>query len=461
MADKIKMPYRPAHQRKNDFKEVSVGFFSEQAIAEAARCLQCKNSPCVTGCPVEINIPAFIKEIAQNNFESAYKIIKEKNNLPAVCGRVCPQENQCEKMCVLSKQAKAIGIGYLERAAADWAAQNLDITKTSVPENVAKVAVIGAGPAGLTCAGDLAKAGFNVTVFESLHDTGGVLRYGIPEFRLPLEVLDREVDTLKALGIKFELNCLIGRTKTVDDLRAAGFKAIFAGTGAGLPVFLGVPGENLNHIYSANEFLVRVNLMRANVFPVYDTPIYKGKNVVVIGGGNTAMDSARTAMRLDAQSVKLVYRRTEAEMPARAEERHHAIEEGIEFVTLTNPVKFLGDEKGNIKAVECVKMQLDEPDTSGRRKPVKIDGSNFIIETDLVVLALGLSPNPILPALTEGLKTDEYGYIIIDENMMTSLDGVFAGGDIAGGSTVIEAMGMGKKAARAIVEYLKQFSVCI
>ncbi|MCL2389514.1 MAG: NADPH-dependent glutamate synthase [Elusimicrobia bacterium] len=452
---RMQMPCRPAIERANDFKEVAVGYTSEQAMAEARRCIQCKNPICVKGCPVEIDIPGFIKAIAQGNFEIAAKILKAKNSLPAVCGRVCPQETQCEKLCVLGAGGSAIGIGYLERFAADWAAQNLDIQKTPLSENSQKVAIIGSGPAGLTCAGDLAKAGFDVTVFESLHDTGGVLRYGIPEFRLPIDILDKEIDSLRALGIKFELNCLIGRTKTVEDIWQAGFKAIFAGTGAGLPVFLNAPGENLNHIYSANEFLVRVNLMRAFAFPEYDTPIYKGKNVVVVGGGNTAMDSARTALRLGANSVKLVYRRTETEMPARAEERHHAHEEGIEFVILTNPVKFLGDDKSNVRAVECVKMQLTEPDASGRRRPVAIANSNFIIETDLVVLALGLNPNPVLPTLTPGLNTDKRGYITVDENLMTSIKGIFAGGDITGGSTVIEAMGMGKIAARAIKDYLK------
>jgi len=456
MSNQIKMSFRPASQRIADFKEVATGYTQEMAVTEARRCIQCKNPVCVEGCPVEINIPGFISEIASENFEGAIKILKEKNSLPAVCGRVCPQENQCERRCVLGKKGAAIGIGYLERFAADWAAKNLDIVKTATAKDAKKAAIVGAGPAGLTCAGDLAKSGFDVTVFESLHDTGGVLRYGIPEFRLPIEVLDKEIDSLKAQGIKFVLNCLVGRTKTIDDLRAEGFKAIFAGTGAGLPVFLGVDGENLNHVYSANEFLVRVNLMRAFAFPEYDTPIYKGKNVVVVGGGNTAMDSARTALRLGAASVKLVYRRTENEMPARVEERHHAAQEGVEFITLTNPVKFLGDDKKSVKAVECVKMKLAEPDETGRRKPVVIENSNFIIETDLVVLALGLNPNPVLPSLTKGLNTDKHGYIIIDDNMMTSISGIFAGGDITGGATVIEAMGMGKKAAKAIKEYLSK-----
>ena len=455
MPQKIKMPQRPADQRNKDFEEVTTGYKSDEAVTEASRCLQCKNPLCVAGCPVNINIPGFIKQIAAKNFEESIKVLKDKNNLPAVCGRVCPQENQCEKVCILGKKGEAVGIGYLERFAADWANENLDIVKSDIISNNTKVAVVGSGPAGLTCAGDLAKMGYDVTVFESLHDIGGVLRYGIPEFRLPIQVLDKEIDSLKSLGIKFVLNCLVGRTKSVDDLWKEGFNAVFVGTGAGLPVFLNIEGENFNHIYSANEFLVRVNLMRSFAFPEYDTPIYKGKNVVVVGGGNTAMDSARTAVRLGAASVKLVYRRTENEMPARVEERHHAKEEGVEFVTLTNPVKFLCDDKGNVRAVECVKMELTEPDESGRRKPVKVANSNFNIETDLVVLALGLNPNPILPSLTKGVETDTHGYILVDDNMMTKVPGIFAGGDIVGGDTVIQAMGMGKQAAKSIDSYLK------
>jgi len=456
MPQKMKMPQRPASQRNKDFEEVAVGYGEKDAVTEASRCLQCKVPLCVKGCPVNINIPGFVKHIADKNYAESIKVLKDKNNLPAVCGRVCPQENQCEKMCILGKKGEAVGIGYLERFTADWANKNLDIKKSDITPNNIKIAVVGSGPSGLTCAGDLAKLGYDVTVFESLHDIGGVLRYGIPEFRLPIDVLDKEIDFLKSLGIKFVLDCLIGRTKSIDDLWKENFKAVFVGTGAGLPVFLNVEGENLNHIYSANEFLVRVNLMRAFAFPEYDTPIYKGKNVTVIGGGNTAMDSARTAVRLGAESVKLIYRRTEAEMPARVEEREHAKEEGVEFVPLTNPIKFLGDEKGRVSAIECVKMQLTEPDESGRRKPVKIPNSNFIINTDLVVLALGLNPNPILPALTKGLATDLHGYIVVDDNLMTKIPGIFAGGDIVGGDTVIQAMGMGKKAAKSIDEYLKK-----
>ncbi|GAB1401833.1 NADPH-dependent glutamate synthase [Elusimicrobiota bacterium] len=456
MSQKIKMSERHPNERNKDFKQVNLGYTPEQAVAEAKRCLQCKQAFCTKGCPVEINIPGFIKHIAENNFPQAIKVLKEKNNLPAVCGRVCPQESQCEKFCILSKKQESVGIGNLERFAADWATANLKSEKTEVTPNGKKVAIIGSGPAGLTCAGDLAKIGYDITVFESLHDSGGVLRYGIPEFRLPCDVLDAEVDTLKMLGIKFVFNCLIGRTKTIQDLFDDGFSAVFIGTGAGLPTFLNIEGENYNNIYSANEFLVRINLMSAFKFPEFDTPIYKGKNVVVIGGGNTAMDSARTAKRIGAESVKLVYRRTQEEMPARLEERHHALEEGIEFVELTNPIKFIADENKFVKSMECVKMQLTEPDASGRRKPVVIKDSNFILDADVVILALGLNPNPILPSLTKGLETDGHGYLVIDDKFMTKLNGVFAGGDIAGGSTVIEAMGMGKQAAKNIHAFLNK-----
>ncbi|MDD3923378.1 MAG: NADPH-dependent glutamate synthase [Endomicrobiaceae bacterium] len=457
MSQRIKMSERQPDIRNKDFQQVNLGYTDEQALQEAKRCLQCKNPLCVTGCPVEINIPGFIKQIAEKNPNQAFKVLKEKNNLPAVCGRVCPQENQCEKHCILGLKQEPVAIGNLERYTADWAANNIKISEIKIEgSRCIKVAVIGSGPAGLTCAGDLAKLGYDVTVFESLHDSGGVLRYGIPEFRLPSNVLDREVDSLKALGIKFIFNYLIGRTKTVADLFNDGFKAIFVGTGAGLPTFPGIEGENFNNIYSANEFLVRINLMTAFKFPEFDTPIYKGKNVVVIGGGNTAMDSVRTAKRIGAESVKLVYRRTQEEMPARLEERHHALQEGIEFVELTAPVKFLADEKGFVKAVECIKMELTEPDASGRRKPIPIANSNYIIETDLVILALGLHPNPILPSLTKGLETNVRGYLVINENFMTPIDGVFAGGDITGGSTVIQAMGMGKQAAKNIHLYLSK-----
>ncbi|MDR3111681.1 MAG: NADPH-dependent glutamate synthase [Elusimicrobiota bacterium] len=449
---RIKPSQREASIRKTDFKQVGFGFTKEEAIEEAKRCLQCLKPLCSTGCPVGINIPAFIKQIALNNTSKALTILKEKNNLPAVCGRVCPQENQCEKFCILGKKSESVSIGNLERFAADNAVEE-SATVNCVSKNM-KIAIVGSGPAGISCGADLLKFGYDVTVFETLHLAGGVLRYGIPEFRLPKEILDKEIESLKKLKLKIVLNTLIGRTKTVQNLFDEGYKAIFIAAGAGLPVFPKIEGENLNHIYSSNEFLSRVNLMRAFDFPNYDTPIYRGKNVVVVGGGNTAMDSARTALRLGARSVKLVYRRTEKEMPARSEERIHAKEEGIEFLTLTNPVKFIGDEKRFVKAAECIKMELGEPDASGRRLPVEIKGSNFTIETDTVILALGLHPNPILPSLTENLQVDKHGYVVIDENLMTSISGIFAGGDIVGGSTVISAMGMGKKAAIAINDFL-------
>ncbi|MDR3274806.1 MAG: NADPH-dependent glutamate synthase [Endomicrobium sp.] len=453
MLQKIKMPERDPKIRKKDFKQVNSGYSQEEMLKEAIRCLQCKNPMCRSGCPVEINIPSFIKFLARNKPGKAVEVLKQKNNLPVVCGRVCPQENQCEKFCILSKKGESICIGNLERYAADFAAENPDDNIT-IKKNGIKIVVVGSGPAGLTCGGDLLKMGYDVTIYESLHDSGGVLRYGIPEFRLPKEVLDTEINSLKKLGMKIVLNTLVGRTKTVRDLFSEGYKAVFVAVGAGLPVFPRVPGENLNRIYCANEFLVRVNLMHSYDFPAYDTPVYKGKNVVVVGGGNTAMDSARTAVRLGAESVKLIYRRTENEMPARKEERLHAKEEGVEFIILTNPVKFVGDETKFVKSVECVKMELGESDDSGRRRSHKVEGSNYTIETDMVILALGVHPNPILPSLTEGLNTDSQGYLVIDNNYMTSIPGIFAGGDIVGGNTVIEAMGMGKKAAKAMAEYI-------
>ena len=457
MSQRIKMFEREPNIRNNDFKEVNLGYTDKQALLEAKRCLHCKNPMCVTGCPVEVNIPEFIHCLANNNQAGAIKIIKEKSNLPAVCGRVCPQEKQCESKCILGIKQEPIAIGNLERYTADWALKNIKEEKYNIKSNGKKVAIVGSGPAGLTCAGDLAKLGYDVTIFESLHDSGGVLRYGIPEFRLPVLVLDKEIESLKNLGIKFVFNHLIGRTKTVEDLFGEGFDAIFVATGAGLPIFPQVEGENLNNIYSANEFLVRINLMNAFKFPEFDTPVYKGKNVVVIGGGNTAMDSVRTAKRIGAESVKLVYRRTQTEMPARLEERKHALEEGIEFIELTAPKRFIADDKGFVKAVECIKMKLTEPDISGRRKPVEIEGSNYTIETDLVILALGLKPNPILPSLTEGLNIDKKGHLIVDDKFMTTRKGIFAGGDISGGSTVIEAMGMGKQAAKNIHNYLNEY----
>jgi glutamate synthase (NADPH) small chain len=456
-----KMRERAADERNKDFKEVNLGYTKEDALTEARRCIQCKKPACVSGCPVEIDIPGFIKAVAEDNLEKASRILKDKNSLPAVCGRVCPQEEQCELKCILGKKGEPVAVGYLERFVADWEKQNIAAQTAQRSEKAGsggegvRVAVVGSGPAGLTCAGDLAKEGYDVTIFESLHEPGGVLRYGIPGFRLPAGVLDQEIHGLKSLGVKIVTNHLIGRTKTVQDLFDEGFKAIFVATGAGLPNFMNIPGENLNHVYSANEFLVRVNLMRANEFPEHDTPIYVGKRVAVVGGGNTAMDSARTALRLGAEEVTLVYRRSAEEMPARAEEVHHAQEEGIKFMMLTNPLRFMGDEKGFVQRMECIKMELGEPDESGRRRPKVIPGSNFFTDVDMVVMAIGLSPNPVLPSLTADLKTKENGDLEINPDFMTSIPGVFAGGDIVGGETVIEAMGMGKRAARSIIKYLK------
>ncbi|OGS19000.1 MAG: glutamate synthase (NADPH), homotetrameric [Elusimicrobia bacterium RIFOXYA2_FULL_50_26] len=457
MQKRIKINERPASERIKDFKSVVLGYNPEQARQEALRCLQCKNPTCVAGCPVEINIPGFIKALAEDDPAAAIAILKDKNNLPSVCGRVCPQEEQCELKCVLQKKGEPVAIGNLERYAADWEKNksNPGINVATASNNGIKVAVVGSGPAGLTCAGDLAKKGFAVTVFESLHRAGGVLRYGIPEFRLPAAILDDELRYLESIGVRFVVNALIGRTKTVAELFNEGFRAVFIGTGAGLPAFPGVPGENLNHIYSANEFLVRVNLMRAFEFPRYDTPVYVGKKVAVIGGGNTAMDAARTARRMGAGNVTIIYRRSENEMPARREEIAHAREEGIEFLMLTNPVSFHGDDKGFVQQVECVKMELGAPDASGRRSPAAIAGSNFTLAIDTAIIAIGMSPNPLLISLTPGISTDNRGRLIVDDNLMTTMPGVFAGGDITGGETVIQAMGMGKKAARAIENFLR------
>jgi glutamate synthase (NADPH/NADH) small chain len=454
------MRQRVPHERIKDFKEVNLGYSADEAKAEAARCIQCKKPACVTGCPVEINIPGFINAVAKGDPAAAIEILKDKNNLPAVCGRVCPQEEQCEQKCILARKGEPVAIGNLERFTADQAREQSGPAAAAPVDSragsAARIAVVGSGPAGLTCAGDLAKQGFDVTVFESLHQAGGVLRYGIPQFRLPGNVLDHELENLGRMGVKIRLNFLIGRTKTIQDLFNEGYCAIFLGVGAGLPSFLNIPGENLNHIYSANEFLVRVNLMKAFSFPEHDTPVYVGKQVAVVGGGNTAMDAARTALRLGADKVSLIYRRSEEEMPARKEEAHHAQEEGIEFMLLTNPVTFTGNEKGFVQSMECVKMELGEPDASGRRRPQVIPGSNFILPVDMAVIAIGLNPNPVLPSLTKGLETDEDGHLKIDDRFMTTIPGVFAGGDIVGGETVIQAMGMGKRAARAIADYCRK-----
>lgn len=455
--EKYKMPEQSAEVRRHNFSEVALGYDEETAKLEAARCLQCKAAPCRRGCPVEVDIPAFIAQIKEGNFEMAIDILKDKNGLPAVCGRVCPQEDQCEKYCVLGKMGEPVAIGRLERFAADYAMKHFgDKCRITGKAGEGKVAVIGAGPAGLTAAGDLACMGYSVTMFEALHAPGGVLMYGIPEFRLPKDIVQREISTLKTLGVKIEVNAVIGQTYNVDELlNEEGYDAVFIGTGAGLPYFMNIPGENYNGVYSANEFLTRVNLMKAYKFPQTATPVRIGKSVAVIGAGNVAMDSARTALRLGAENVYIVYRRSEEEMPARAEELEHAKEEGVDFRLLTAPISILGNEQGWVTGLECIKMELGEPDASGRRRPVPIKDSNHTIAVDTVVMAIGQGPNPLVQHTTPGLDVNKWGNIVADENGITSKDGVFAGGDIVtGAATVILAMGAGKKAAAQIHQYI-------
>ncbi len=451
-----KMPEQDPKARGKNFDEVPFGYSEETAIREAQRCLKCKKPGCVEGCPVEIDIPGFITLIEQGDFIGAAKKIKETNALPAVCGRVCPQEEQCEVKCVLAKKGDPVAIGRLERFAADYERKSGKVEVPKIAQATGrKIAVVGSGPAGLTVAGTLRLLGHEVTVFEALHKTGGVLVYGIPEFRLPKAIVEAEVDYLKKMGVKFVTNYVIGKIRTVDTLLSE-YDAVFLGTGAGLPLFLGVPGENLNGVYSANEYLTRSNLMKAYLFPKYDTPIVLGKNVAVIGGGNVAMDSARTALRLGADNVYIIYRRSHEEMPARKEEVHHAEEEGIQFHILTNPVAFIGDENNWVTEIECQKQELGEPDDSGRRRPVPIKGSEFRIPVDTIVVAIGNSPNPLVPATTPGLDTGRKGTINADEQTgATSRTGVYAGGDIVtGAATVILAMGAGRKAAQAIDAYV-------
>jgi glutamate synthase (NADPH/NADH) small chain len=450
-------PHQLPEERIKNFFEVALGFSKEEAQQEASRCLQCKNKPCVSGCPVGIDIPAFIKLIKEGKQKEALEKIKERNNLPAVCGRVCPQENQCEAVCVLNKKKIPINIGALERYAADYAlTHEIQPLAHSRNDLAVKIAVVGSGPAGLTCSADLAKRGFNVTLFESLHTAGGVLVYGIPEFRLPKKIVQDEVNYIRSLGVELKVDTLIGNTFTLEELFKSGFKAAFVAVGAGLPQFLGIEGENLPGVYSANEFLTRVNLMKAYKFPEYATPINIGKKVAVIGGGNVALDSARVSLRLGSQ-VALIYRRSENEMPGRLEEIKNAKEEGVSLNILTQPIRIIANPEGSVGALECIKMQLGEPDASGRRRPVPIENSNFILEADTVIIAIGQNPNPLLPRITQGLKTNKNGTIIVDENQMTSIPGVFAGGDITtGADTVISAMGAGKKAALAIEKYIKE-----
>ncbi|RJX16189.1 NADPH-dependent glutamate synthase [Candidatus Bathyarchaeota archaeon] len=455
---KVPMPEQPPKERIKNFDEVALGYTVEMAVEEAKRCLQCKPKEgqkiCVDGCPVGVNIPAFIKCIRDGNFDEAIRIIKEKNNLPAICGRVCPYERQCEMFCTLGKKFEPVAIGRLERFAADWElSKGVKIPEKPQP-NGKKVAVVGSGPAGLTVAADLAKLGYEVTIFEALHKPGGVLVYGIPEFRLPKRIVEAEVEYIKKLGVNIVCDVVVGKTVTVDELLEE-FDAVFIGTGAGLPNWMNIPGENLNGVYSANEFLTRVNLMKAYLFPEYDTPIKIGKKVATIGGGNVAMDCARTALRLGAEESYIVYRRSEKEMPARLEEIERAKEEGVIFKLLTLPIRFIGDEKGWVKQMECVKMKLGEPDASGRRKPIPIPGSEFLMDVDTVIVAIGQSPNPLIPKTTPDLKTGRKGVILVDEKQKTSKARVFAGGDITtGDATVIAAMGAGKRAAQAIHEFL-------
>ncbi len=452
---KNEMPSQEPQVRNKNFLEVALGYTEEQALDEAQRCLHCKNKPCVSGCPVGINIPDFIEKVAQRDFEGAYQIITQQSSLPAVCGRVCPQETQCESKCVRGIKGEPVGIGRLERFVADWHNQNVCEAPQRPVSNGHKVAVVGSGPSGLTCAGDLAKKGYDVTVFEALHTAGGVLVYGIPEFRLPKAIVQKEIDTLKALGVKVETNMVIGRVLSIDELLEQGFEAVFIGSGAGLPRFMNIPGENLKGVYSANEFLTRVNLMKAYL-PGSDTPIEHAKRVAVVGGGNVAMDAARCAKRLGAEEVFIVYRRSEKELPARAEEVEHAKEEGIVFHLLNNPTQILGDDQGNVRGMECVGMELGEPDASGRRRPVEVPGSEFVLDVDCVIMSIGTSPNPLIKSTTKGLETQKWGGIIVEEETgLTSREGVYAGGDaVTGAATVILAMGAGKTAAKAIDEYI-------
>lgn len=464
--NKNPMPVLDAKLRSTNFEEVALGYSEEAAVAEAERCINCRNKPCVAACPVNIQIPEFIMKVQERDFEGAYQIIAESSSLPAVCGRVCPQETQCEGKCTLGIRFEPVAIGRLERFVADYHLKNAKEVPAKPKLNGKKVAVVGSGPAGLTCAGDLAKKGYDVTVYEALHMAGGVLVYGIPEFRLPKDIVAKEVEVLKQLGVKVETNVVIGKTLTIDELfEEMGFDAVFIGSGAGLPNFMNIPGEGLKGVYSANEYLTRANLMKAYSEEA-DTPISKGGKVAVVGGGNVAMDAARTALRLGAEKVYIVYRRSMEELPARAEEVEHAIEEGIDFRLLNNPVEILGynnpdnprdPKNGCVEAIKCIKMQLGEPDENGRRRPVAIEGSEFVLDVDTVIMAIGTSPNPLIKDTTEGLEVNRWGGIIVNEENLTSREGVYAGGDVVtGAATVISAMGAGKVAAQGIDDYLSK-----
>ena len=451
---KVTMPEQEPDVRNKNFEEVALGYTKEMAMEEATRCLNCKHQPCKSGCPVGVPIPEFIQEVAAGNFEEAYRIITSENALPAICGRVCPQENQCEGKCVRGIKGESVGIGRLERFVADYHMAHGKAPELKIEPNGKKVAIIGSGPAGITCAGELAKKGYDVTVFEALHKTGGVLSYGIPEFRLPKSLVQKEVDSVASLGVKFETNVVVGRSVTIDELQEQGYQGIFIGSGAGLPRFQNIPGENLNGVYAANEFLTRVNLMKA-FKEEYDTPVKVGKKVAVVGGGNVAMDAARTALRLGAET-HIIYRRSEAELPARLEEVHHAKEEGVVFDVLTNPTEILCDENGWVTGMKCVQMELGEQDKSGRRRPVVKENSEFIMDVDTVIMSLGTSPNPLISSTTKGLEINKWKCIVADEETgLTTKEGVYAGGDaVTGAATVILAMGAGKKSAMAIDEYL-------
>lgn len=454
---KVAMPEQDPNVRNKNFSEVALGYTKEMAMEEAGRCLNCKHKPCMNGCPVNVPIPGFIEKVAEGDFDAAYEIITSENALPAICGRVCPQENQCEGKCVRGIKGEPVAIGRLERFVADYHMANAKPVEAKIEKNGKRVAVVGSGPSGITCAGELIKKGYDVTVFEALHKAGGVLSYGIPEFRLPKDLVAKEIETVEKLGVDIETNVIVGRSVTIDELMEQGYGAVFVGSGAGLPRFLNIPGENLLGVYSANEFLTRVNLMKAYKFPDTSTPIKVGKKVAVVGAGNVAMDAARTAKRLGAEEVYIVYRRSEEELPARKEEVHHAKEEGIIFKLLNNPCAIHGED-GWVTGIEVVKQELGEPDASGRRSPVPVEGSNYVIDVDTVVIAIGQSPNPLIRQTTPGLETQKWGGIIVEEDTMkTSKDGVYAGGDtVTGAATVILAMGAGKKAAKAIDEYLSK-----
>ena len=454
--DKVEMPVQDPNVRNKNFDEVALGYTEEMAVEEATRCINCKNKPCMGGCPVRVRIPEFIEKVANKEFEEAYKIITTTNGLPAICGRVCPQETQCESKCIRGIKDEPVAIGRLERFVADWHLANSSEAAEKPESNGIKVAVVGAGPAGLTCAADLAKLGYEVTIFEAFHKAGGVLVYGIPEFRLPKAIVQKEVDNLEALGVKIETSMVVGRVLSVDEIMEMGFKAVFIGSGAGLPMFMNIEGESLIGVLSANEYLTRTNLMKAYI-DEYDTPIIKSKKVAVVGGGNVAMDAARTAMRLGAEEVTIVYRRGMEELPARAEEVHHAQEEGIIFKTLNNPVKINGDDEGRVSSITCIEMELGEPDESGRRRPIPVEGSEFDMDVDTVIMSIGTSPNPLLRSTTEGLEANKWGCLVVNEDTLeTTRDNVYAGGDaVTGAATVILAMGAGKQAAENIDKKLR------